>query len=61
MRGALVIVQILISFAVVAVTMPIALAWVPATRDATIGPASAAGLALVVFVILRIGWPRRAR
>jgi hypothetical protein len=61
MKVARVAVQILISLVIVAVTMPIVLALVPVAQDTAVGPAAAVGLAALVFVILRLGWPRRAR
>ena len=61
MRAAVVVVQILISLVVVAVTMPVVLAIVPAAQDTAVGPGAALGLAVVVFFLLRLGWPQRKR
>ena len=61
MRAAFVVAQILITFVVVAVSMPALLTYVPAMRNPVAGPSVALGLAVVVFTILRVIWPRRAR
>jgi hypothetical protein len=61
MRAALVVVQILITLVIVAVTIPVVLVFVPAAQNPMVGPGLALGLAIIVFAVLRLGWPRRAR
>ena len=59
MKAALVLAQVLISFVVVAVTLPALMVFVPAARDTALGPGLAIGLLVVVFIVLRLAWPRR--
>jgi len=59
MRAAIVVLQILISFVLVAVTMPALMIFVPAAQDSALGPGLAFGLLVGVFIILRVLWPRR--
>ncbi|MFI5176972.1 MAG: hypothetical protein ACHQO8_00315 [Vicinamibacterales bacterium] len=61
MRGVAVVIQILISLVVAASVMPVLLATVPATQNQTLGPAIALGMAALVFVLVRIVWPRHKR
>ena len=57
----LVIVQLVISLAVVGVLLPGVIVNVPAARDPTVGLGVAAAIAIAAFVVLRIAWPRPRR
>jgi hypothetical protein len=59
MRIAVVTLQVLISFVLVAVTMPGLLVFVPAARNSALGPGIAVGLLVGVFIVLRLVWPRK--
>jgi hypothetical protein len=59
MKAALLLAQVLITFVIVSVTMPAVLTYVPRARDTALGPGLAVGLLVVVFIILRLVWPRR--
>jgi hypothetical protein len=58
MRAVAVVVQILISFVVVASLMPILLVTVPATQNGSVGPPIALAMAVVTFMLVRLVWPR---
>jgi len=59
MRGVAIVIQVLISLVVAASVMPVLLVAVPATQNQRVGPALALGIAALVFVLVRIVWPRR--
>ena len=59
MRGPVaIVVQVVASLVIVAALMPALLATVPAARGAHAGMVAVAAGALVVFVLLRLVWPR---
>ena len=55
---ALLLIQIVLSFFVVGLLMPALLATMPQVRGSTIGPALAMAAAGVIFLVLRLVWPR---
>ena len=55
---ALLLIQIVLSFFVVGLLMPALLATMPPVRGSTIGPALAMAVAGVIFLVLRLVWPR---
>src|SRR6185436_13163973 len=59
MKAALVLAQVLISFVIVAVTLPALMVFIPAAQDTALGPGLAVGLFVLVFIVLRLVWPRR--
>jgi len=60
MRIAIVVVQVLITLAVVASVMPFVLVRLPVAQQAGVGPAVLAGAAVVCFLVVRFLWrPRR--
>ena len=62
MRGpALVVGQVIISVLIVGVLLPGVLVNVAAAREPKVGSALGLGLTVVVFVVLRVVWPRPRR
>ena len=62
MRGAVaVVLQVAVSFMVVASVLPAVLVYVPAARGGWAGPGLAIGTMVAIFVLLRVLWPRRKR
>jgi hypothetical protein len=60
MRGVLlVIVQLVISLLVVGAVMPAVLLGVSSTRGPRVGLVVTGTIAVVVFVMIRLAWPRR--
>jgi len=55
----LTIVQLLIALILIATTMPVILARVPGLRDSSTGPLVLVGGVIVLFVLIRLVWPRR--
>lgn len=58
MSAGRVVAQILITLVVVGLIMPVVLVFMPMAQDPKVGPSAAAALAVIVFVLLRLGWPR---
>jgi len=58
MRIVITIVQLLIALIVTASTMPFVLAKVPAARESRVGPLVVGAGLIVVFVLIRLVWPR---
>lgn len=58
MRAVAVVVQVLVSFVLVASLMPILLVTVPATQNASVGPPAALVMGIVAFLAVRLVWPR---
>ena len=54
-------VQVVVTFAVVAVILPFVIALVPVTRDPGVGPPVAVGVMVAVFAGLRVWWPKPKR
>jgi len=50
--------QVMVTFAIAAIVVPIVVLVLPAARDARIGYLSLATVLVVVFGILRVVWPR---
>ena len=57
-RVSLVIIQLVISLAVVGVLLPGVIANVTAAQDPRIGRGLAVAIAITAFLVLRIVWPR---
>ena len=60
MRALMIVIQLGLTLIAVAVALPPILINVPASRDATVGPALALAIGIIVFAGLRLIWPRRA-
>jgi hypothetical protein len=58
MRAVAVVVQVLVSFVLVASLMPILLVTVPATQKASVGPPVALAMGVLAFLVVRLVWPR---
>lgn len=58
-RVAILVIQLAITFALVAILVPAILVNVPAARSAGVGPVVVVVLAAVVFLGLRLVWPKR--
>jgi hypothetical protein len=58
MRIVILVVQVVISVAVVGLVLPGVLAFVPAARDQRVGLSIAGAIAVLMFMILRMIWPR---
>jgi hypothetical protein len=52
------IVQLLIALIVIAAAMPVVLAKVPAAREPRVGPLLLGAGLVVLFVLIRLVWPR---
>jgi len=59
MRMAVLVLQLLTTFVVTALVMPALLFTIPAARNDRVGLALMSGTAILVFVVLRLVWPRR--
>jgi hypothetical protein len=61
MRALIVIVQLALAFVAVAVAMPAILISMPAARDGLAGQALAVTIFVLVFVVIRLVWPKRRK
>ena len=62
MRGlGLIVVQIVISFFLVGLIMPVVVMTMPLARERGAGPLLAIGLIALLFLALRVVWPKPAR
>lgn len=59
MRMAVLVLQLVLTFVLTALVMPALLFSIPAARNDRLGLALMSGTAVLVFVILRLVWPRR--
>ena len=59
MSAGILLIQIVISLVVTALSLPYLLATTPGLRDRPLGLAATAGLLVLTFVGLRLVWPRR--
>ena len=59
MRALVVVVQVLLSVVVVALTLPLVMVRVPSAQDPVVGPVIAFAIAVVSFVVMRVVWPSR--
>jgi hypothetical protein len=55
------LIQVVLTLALVAILVPGVLVNVPSTRDDRVGPVVMAVLALAIFAVLRLAWPKRWR
>lgn len=58
-RVTTIVTQVVITFVLVAILVPSILVNVPAARGGVAGPTVVALLAVLLFVILRLVWPKR--
>jgi hypothetical protein len=56
-----IVLQLVISFSVTALVLPAVLFRLPSTRASAFGPAVGLGLMAVIFLMLRLIWPRQHR
>lgn len=61
MKVLTVLLQIVLTLFLVASLMPVVLALLPEARPGRAGGVAMAAIAVAVFVILRLVWPRRVR
>jgi hypothetical protein len=59
MRALIVVLQLALTFVAVALTLPAIVVRMPAARDGVVGPALALTIFAVVFVAIRLMWPKR--
>jgi cell division protein FtsW (lipid II flippase) len=60
-EAVIVVVQVVISLVLVASLMPLVLVGVPWLREGRSGLVAVAALAVLLFVVLRLIWPRRVK
>ena len=55
------LIQVVLTLALVAILVPGVLVNVPAARDSHVGPVVMGVMALALFAVLRLAWPKRWR
>ena len=50
--------QVMVTFAIAAVIVPLVVVLIPPARDARVGYMSLTAVLVIVFAILRVVWPR---